>query len=253
MSATPFVDFRALPASRALHWFAQGARLWRRAPVILVLLGLAPLLVEGLVQLIPVVGFVLSKFVTPLFSLGLIIGLNALARGGRLRASHLFAAFDKDRLPVAARLALWSMLVPAFQCALAALIYGPAAIDAVVFGHLLQHPELMTLAFNFCLILPGVLLGTFLTLAPPLALLAGVAPTQAIVLGIRRMLAAPLPFALLALASVGIVSVLLASTWWSLLALLLLPFLHATGFAAWLDLSGNDDILPTPPQAFATE
>lgn len=254
MSTTPFVDFRALPASRALHWFAQGARLWRRAPVMLVLLGFAPLFVEGMVQLVPVVGFVLSKFVTPLFGFGLTIGLDALVRGDRLRFSHLFAAFQKGRLPAAARLALWTMLVPAFQCALVTLIYGPAALDAVVLGHLSQHPELVTHAFVLCLILPGLPLATLLTLATPLALLAGVAPTRAVVLSVRRVLSAPLPFALLTLVTGGVLGAALSGAWWGLLALLLAaPWLMAAGFTAWLDLSGNDDILPVPTKAFATE
>lgn len=111
MSAIPFVDFRALPAARALHWFARGARMWRRAPVMLFVLAFAPLVVEGLVQLIPLAGMVLSKFIAPLFSFGLVIGLDALARGDRLRLSHLFAAFRDGRFPVAARLSLWTMLV----------------------------------------------------------------------------------------------------------------------------------------------
>lgn len=253
MSTTPFVDFRALPASRALHWLAQGARLWRRAPVMLLVLGFAPLFVEGIVQFIPVVGMVLSKFVTPLFGFGLVIGLDVLARGGRLRASHLFAAFRDGRLPAAARLALWTMLVPAFQFAVATIVYGPAALDAVVLGHLREHPELMTRAFSFWLILPGLPLATLLTFAPPLVFLAGVSPARAIVLSARRVLAAPLPFAVLLLATVGVLAAALSGSWWGMLALLLLPWLMAPGFAAWLDLSGNDDILPVPMKAFATE
>jgi len=250
MSTTPLVDSRALPASRALHWFAVGARLWRRAPVMLLLLAIAPLFVEGIVQLIPIAGMALSKFVTPLFSFGLTIGLDALARGGRLRASCLFAAFRDGRFPAAARLALWTMLVPAFQFAVATLVYGSAALDAIVLGHVRQHPELLTHAFSLWLILPGIPLATLLVLAPPLVLLADVTPTRAVVLGARRVLAAPLPFVVLALVTIGILVVALTSLW-GVLAFLLLPWLAATNFAAWLDLSGAPEPASATTKAVA--
>ena len=252
MPATPFVDFAALPASRALHWFAEGARLWRRAPITLLLLALTPLFVEGVVQFVPIAGIALSKFVTPLFLFGATVGLDALVRGRRLRASHLFAAFRDGRFPAAALLASWTMLVPAFQFAVATTVYGPAVLDAVVLGHLRQHPELMTHAFSLWLILPGIPLATLLALAPPLVLLDGVAPGRAVALSVRRVLAAPLPFAVLALATIGILVVAL-TTAWGALAFLLLPWLTATNFAAWLDLSGAREPAPGPAKALVAE
>jgi len=254
MPATPFVDFAALPATRALHWFAEGARLWRRAPVMLFLLAFVPLLVEGLVQLIPLVGFVLSKFVAPLMSFGLIFGLDALARGERLRVSHLFMPFRDGHFSGAARLVLWTMLVPALQVTVATIVYGPAALDAIVLGHILQHPELMTTrAFSWWLILPGIPLAVLLmTLPPPMVLLRGMAPGRAIVLSARRMFAAPLPFIVLALVSIAILFVALASPWGAL-ALLLQPWLMASMFAAWLDLSGAREPTSTPAKVLAAE
>jgi hypothetical protein len=252
MSATPFADFDALPAARALRWFADGARLWRRAPIMLFLLAFVPLLVEGVVQLIPLAGMVLSKFITPLISFGLVIGLDALARGQRLRLSHLFSAFRHGRFPAAARLALWTMIVPAFQFAVATVIYGPAALDAVLFGHLLQHPELMTRAFSLWLILPGIPVATLFAFAPQLVLLRAIAPGHAVLLSARRVLAAPLAFSVVVLATIAILLPSL-TTAWGALALLLLPWFTATGFAAWLDLVGVQEPESATTKALAAE
>lgn len=117
---------------RALHWSVQGLRWWRRAPWMLLLLCLIQLLVETLVQLIPWVGVALSKLVVPLLMMGILLGLEDVAQGGRLRLVCLFGCMRRDRfLPALGLAALWGFTVTGFQQLCACLAYGWPALDAV--------------------------------------------------------------------------------------------------------------------------
>lgn len=57
-----------LPASRAALWLRDAWRVYRRAPVRILLLSLLPIAFEALCQAVPGAGVLLSKALTPLVS-----------------------------------------------------------------------------------------------------------------------------------------------------------------------------------------
>lgn len=228
----------AWPASRALRWCLDGLRLWRRAPFRLFLLCLAQLLAEALLQLVPWVGVTLSKLVVPMLLLGILLGLDELARGGHLRWSCLLDGLRRRPfLPVLALAALWGVGVFALQQAVAWLVYGWPAVDAVWLGHAVAHRALMTPAFERVLLMSGVLPSILLLLAPCLFLFEGCSPWRAVGGSVRMVWRHAAPFGVFLLVNLGLFALML-STSWTLLALVSLigPWSMACTYAVWNDL-----------------
>lgn len=223
---------------RALHWSVEGLRWWRRAPWMLLLLCLIQLLVETLLQLIPWAGVALSKLVVPLLVMGILLGLENVAQGGRLRLVCLFGCMRRGRfLPALGLAALWGFTVFGFQQLCAWLAYGWPALDAVLFGHMTAHPELASLRFERMLIIPGLLPLTLLMLAPFLLLFRGASPWQAVLGSVRLVLSNAAPFAWFLLLNALLFALVFASSWTQLLLLLLGPWSIAASYAVWRDIS----------------
>lgn len=224
--------------ARAMHWSVEGLRWWRRAPWMLFLLCLIQLLVETALQQIPWAGVVLSKLVVPLLAMGILLGLEDLARGGRLRWACLFGGMRRGRLlPVLGLAALWGLTVFGFQQLCACLAYGWPALDAVMFGHVMAHRELLSLQFERILLIPGLLPLTLLMLAPFLLLFRGASPWQAIIGSVRGVLANAASFGWFLLLNIVLFGLLLASSWTQALVLLLGPWSIAASYAVWRDIS----------------
>lgn len=227
-----------LPASRGLRWCIDGLRLWRRAPFKLFLLCLVQLLAEALLQLIPWVGVTLSKLVVPMLLLGILLGLDELARDGRLRWSCLLDGVRRRRfLPVLALAAIWGLGVFAVQQAVAWAVYGWPAVDAVWLGHAMAHRALMTLAFERTLLVPGVLPSVLLLLTPCLFLFAGLSPWRSVCDSVRTVSRFTAPFGVFLLVNLGVFALMLSMHW---TFLVLVPFIGpwsmACTYAVWSDL-----------------
>lgn len=236
MSAIPeSLSVAALPARRALHWCLDGLRLWRRAPFKLFVLCALQLLVESLLQLIPWIGVTLSKLVVPVLLMGILLGLDELARGGRLRWSCLLDGVRRRPLPtVLALAAMWGLGVFAVQQVVAWLVYGWPAVDAVLLGHAADHRALMTLAFTRVLLLPGVPASILLLLAPCLLLFDRRSPWRAVVGSVRMVLRHAAPFGVLLLIDLALFLLMLSSGWAMLILLLFVgPWSVASTYAVW--------------------
>lgn len=226
-----------LPASRGLRWCLDGLRLWRRAPLKLFLLCLAQLLAEALLQLIPWVGVTLSKLVVPLLLMGILLGLDEQARGGRMRWACLLDGLRRRPFaPVLALAALWGLGVFAVQQGVAWLVYGWPAVDAVWLGHAMAHRALMTPTFERVLLVPGVLPSILLMLAPCLFLFNGRSPWQAIVGSVRMACRHAAPFGVFLLVSLAVFLLMLAEPWAFALVPFLAPWSMACTVVVWRDL-----------------
>lgn len=227
----------ALPASRGLRWCLDGLRLWRRVPLRLFLLCFAQLLVETLLQLIPWVGVTLSKLAVPVLLMGILLGLDEQARSGRMRWSCLLDGLrHRPFMPVLALAALWGLGVFALQQAVAWLVYGWPALDAVWLGHVMAHRELMTATFERVLLVPGVVPAILLMLAPCLFLFDGQPPWRAVCGSVRMACRHAAPFGVFLLVNLGVFLLMLAKSWTFALVLFLSPWSVACSYAVWRDL-----------------
>lgn len=145
---------------RAWYWFRQGLGLWRAAVWQGLLLALLPLIFEGLLQWLPVVGVVLSKLLTPLLAALALWWLHRRCqRAGRLPVYGLPA------WPVAVAVTLLGLFVFAWQTAVLALLAGPGSALSLLQGDMaaltgLRWPLALMLASGM---LPAALLGLMST------------------------------------------------------------------------------------------
>lgn len=235
----------ALPVRLGWQWCVDGLRWWRRYPLKLLLMCLIPMLVEGVLQLIPVAGMALSKILPLLLGFGIFSGLAESERTGVLRWASLLTMFRSERWPGALLLAILSgPLVFMVQQGIVWLVYGWPAVDAVLLGHVAAHPELQQRSFTWLLILPGVPVATLLGLAPMFWLFNGDAPWTAWRLSIRTVLQHPLPFGLYSLVQLAVVALALSSLWGSLLLLPYMPWVAGSSYAVWKTLR---DAVPCAP------
>lgn len=234
----------SLPASRGLRWCIDGLHLWRRAPIKLLLLCFVPLLVESALQLIPWMGVTLSKLVVPIVLMGILLGLDELARGGRLRWSCLLDALHRRRfLPLLALAAMWGMGVFAVQQGVAWAVYGWPALDAVWLGHVMAHRGLMTMTFERVLLISGILPSVLLWLAPCLFVLDGLSLWQSVCASVRTVLRFAAPFGVFLLVNLAVFALMLSVHWAFALVLLIGPWSVACTYAVWRDVRA---MVPAP-------
>ncbi len=82
-----------MPALRALAWFGEGMRLWRRGPATFAALAFFTLVASIALEPVPVLGFVASNVIAPLIATGMLYASLAADRGDRPRLKHAIAVF----------------------------------------------------------------------------------------------------------------------------------------------------------------
>lgn len=84
-----------VPFLRGWRWVADGFRLFRSNPIILIVLNMVLLLVALALSVIPLVGTYLLYLLTPLFLAGMMVACRDLEAGMEIEIAHLFAGFRK--------------------------------------------------------------------------------------------------------------------------------------------------------------
>lgn len=90
MPATPIAS---VPASRALVWYGDAMRLWKRGPATLSLLAAITVIAQVALELVPDAGPLASKVLVPLVACGMLYGAAAAEAGARPRLAHALSAF----------------------------------------------------------------------------------------------------------------------------------------------------------------
>jgi hypothetical protein len=237
MAAVLECPIPTVPVRRAAYWCLEGLRLWRRYPLRLFLLSLAPMVLEVLLQLIPLAGVALSKVFPLLLSFGVFQGLVDAVSTGKLRWSSPFRIWRYSYRWRALGLALLcGPLVFGLQQLGVAAIYGWPAVDVALLGHLSAHPELANRTFACLLILPGVPVAIGLGLAPMLVMFRNATPWQAVRRSITTVLRSPGAFSAYAGIQLLLTVCMLLVPFGLLLLLPLLPWMTACWYAIWMDL-----------------
>ena len=161
----------------ALAWLGLAFRLWTRAPLRLSGVAFTPVVLEGLVQMVPFGGVVASKLVVTIATGWALLVADAIARTGagepfrqvRTLASGCRGVFGA---------ALLGLAVFAFQLAVCGLVAGPSQAAMLATG---QHQAIdmtgETLGWIFA---SGLLPGALLMFVIPFVVLEGRPPREAI-------------------------------------------------------------------------
>jgi uncharacterized membrane protein len=218
---------RSLPAARAVAWFSEAMRLWKRSPGAFGTMAFVILVVSVLPEPVPVLGFVAANVVAPLLSCGLLYASLAADRDGKARLVHLFAVFAA---PLPAQFA-------AVAAGLVVLVAESAAAWSLADVNLLfPPPDAGSLA-------PGTIAGIYavgvaaslpVTFVPMAALFDGESPAGAFALSLRAF-AANVP-AMLLLGAFSYVLLMLGLATMGIGLVLTLPWIAAASYAAWKDI-----------------
>lgn len=226
---------RTVPAKRALVWFGEAMRLWKRSPVVFCLQALVILVVTVTFEPVPVLGFVAANVIAPLLSCGLLYSSLAADRNGKARMVHLFAVFAA---PLRAQVA-------AIAAGLVVLVAESAAAWSMAEVNLLYpvpdaanlSPEVIIGIYAI-----GVLASLPVTFVPMAALFDGEDVREAFAQSWRAFVANVPGF--LALAAYSYVLLLLGLATTGVGLVLALPWIAATSYAAWKDIFALGQLKP---------
>lgn len=89
----PVLQARRAGAKRGWDWIVEGFGLFRRNPLIWIVLFSAYLLIGMALSVVPVLGPIVLNLLAPVFVAGFMVGCRVLDDGGELEIAHLFAGF----------------------------------------------------------------------------------------------------------------------------------------------------------------
>ncbi|MGZ8215847.1 BPSS1780 family membrane protein [Methylomagnum sp.] len=235
------MDIRALSFGRGMGWLTEGFALFRRNPLIWIVLTLAYLALTTIISLIPLIGAVALTLVQPILAAGFMAGCQDLADGEELRVEHLFEGFRRDTQPLlmVGLLTLAAGIGVTLISGAILLVFGGAGLLAgsmsdggSLVGSLMTASGMLlaTLVF-FALILPVAMASWF---APALVWFDGLPALEAMKQSLVGCWRNMLPFTLYGLALIPL----------SLLALLplglglfvLIPTLFASVYVSYRDI-----------------
>lgn len=87
---------RQVKAGQGWQWIVDGFGLFKKSPVIWVVLFIILLLIAIALNFIPLLGPLVLYILTPVFAGGLMLGCKAQQNGQELEIMHLFAGFKKN-------------------------------------------------------------------------------------------------------------------------------------------------------------
>ncbi|MEO8992733.1 MAG: BPSS1780 family membrane protein [Nitrosospira sp.] len=94
------MEVRQVDAKHGWQWIMSGFFLFRRAPLVWIILCATLLLIAATLALIPLAGQFIFTLLSPVFLAGMMAGCKTLNEGGRLEITHLLAGFQGTASPL---------------------------------------------------------------------------------------------------------------------------------------------------------
>jgi hypothetical protein len=94
------MQVRQVDAKQGWQWIMTGFFLFRKAPLVWIILCATLLLIAATLALIPIAGQFIFTLLSPVFLAGVMIGCKTLEEGGRLEITHLLAGFRGTASPL---------------------------------------------------------------------------------------------------------------------------------------------------------
>jgi hypothetical protein len=218
---------RSLPPGRALQWFGEAIRLWKRGPLAFSLMALVVIASALLLEPLPVIGVVVANVVSPLLTCGLLFASLAADGNDRPRFRHMFMAFASPlsaQFTVIVAALLATLVASAFAWSMAGvnlLVPGSASIDV--------PPSVTMVIFAIY-----TLVSLPLTFVPMAALFDSEPLRMALASSLRAFARNPQP--MLALGAYTYILVLAGFATTGVGLVLALPWIAAAQYAAWKDI-----------------
>jgi hypothetical protein len=233
------MEARKAPAAHGWLWIKQAFELFRKSPLIWMVLTAIGVVGMAAISFIPLIGQLLSTILMPVLMAGFMLGARDLERGEELELAHLFAGLQHNTQQL---VTLGGINLVAQMLSLGAmmLVGGGALVKLVMSGQEVNDPAVLTqaLAGAGLALLVGATLFSLLLMAmqfaPMLVIFKHLAPLQAMKTSLRAFLRNWLPltiYGLLLLPFAIIASMPMMLGW-----LVLMPIIIASMYTIYSDL-----------------
>jgi hypothetical protein len=249
------MEARKVPSGHGWMWIKHGYWLFKKSPLLWMVLAAIGFVGMVGISTIPVVGDPLSTLLFPAFLAGYMFGCHALARGEELELAHLFSGFQQhaQKLVTLGGINLVGQLL---ILGVMMLTGGGAVVSAMMNGRAgAEDPQVLIQAFagaGFAIMLGAFLFSILLMamqFAPMLVIFRNIPPAQAMKVSLRAFLRNVLPLTLygLLLFPFAVLASLPAMLGW----LVLLPIIITSMYAIYRDLFPMDEDLAAPSEESA--
>lgn len=224
-------ESRSVPALRALAWYAEAMRLWKRGPATFAGLAFVTLVASIAFEPVPILGFVAANLIAPLIATGMLYASLAADRGEGPRLKHAIAPFAA---PAGAQAAVVAAGLVAFA---AEAISASQLADVNLF---LPAREAMDLPMRIVMAIyvAGMIASLPLTFVPFAALFDGEGVRAAFATSARAF-TRNVP-ALVLYAGISLLLLLIGLATMGIGLVLVLPWMAAASYAGWKDIFGLD-------------
>jgi len=220
-----------VPALRALAWYAEAIRLWRRGPATFAGLAFVTLVASIAFEPVPILGFVAANVIAPLIATGMLYASLAADRGEGPRFKHVIAPFAA---PVGAQAAV----VMAGLVAFAAEAFSAAQLADVNLFLPAREAANLPMRIIMAIYVAGIVASLPLTFVPFAALFDGEGPRAAFATSVRAF-TRNVP-ALALYAGISLLLLLIGLATMGVGLVLVLPWMAAASYAGWKDIFGLD-------------
>ncbi len=231
-------DARTVDAGQGWAWIVSGFELFKKQPGNWIVIAIVLFVIMMVLAFIPFLGAIATFLLMPIFTGGLMLGCQSLARNGTLEINHLFAGFSTQTGNLVAlggiSIAAWIVvMLPVMAIVFFGAYFGASAGGAAGMGGMGVS---FVLAMLIVLAL-SILIYMALWFAPALVVLRGAIPMAAIKQSFGACLKNVIPFLVYGL--VVLVLSIVATIPFGLGWLVLGPVLAASVYTAYQDIFGD--------------
>jgi uncharacterized membrane protein len=229
---------RSVAAGQGWAWIVSGFDLFKKNPGVWIVIMIILFVIMLVLAIIPVLGAIATALLLPVFTGGIMLGCQSLARNGTLEINHLFAGFktQTSNLVVVGALALGGGIVamlPMFFIIGTGLLFGAARGDTAgmaAMGGSVLIAWLVTMALI-------TLVYMALWFAPALVVFRAVAPVEALKQSFAACLKNVVPFLIygIVVMVLGVIAVIPLG----LGLLVLFPVISASVYTGYRDIFGD--------------
>ena len=146
------MEIRSVEARLGWQWIADGFTLFRKNPLIWIVLCIILLLFAVAMAAIPMLGQFVFTLLSPVLLAGLMVGCKALEQGEELEIAHLFAGFQKNPTPLVTIGGVY-LVGQVLIIGVAMLIGGSVMLDLLMGGKEFDQATLMNMMSSIMLAL----------------------------------------------------------------------------------------------------
>jgi hypothetical protein len=225
-------------AGQGWAWILSGFELFKKNPGNWIVIVIVLFVIMVVLSFIPILGAIATFLLMPVFTGGLMLGCQSLARDGTLEINHLFAGFKTQTGNLVAlggiSIGAWIVImIPVMLLVFFGAYFGASAGGPAGFGG-------MGVSFILALLIVfglSILIYMALWFAPALVVLRGAAPMEAIKLSFGACVKNIIPFLVYGL--VVLVLSIVATIPFGLGWLVLGPVLAASVYTAYQGIFGD--------------